>query len=225
MPLPRPRLRVLLRRAAALCLALAPALPAVAAEGAEGASWVVVAGVEAGDALTVRAEPRGDAEALGALPPGALALATGETARSAVAWSRVATGELQGWVANRFLAPARFRTLDDADLPAEGICAGAEPFWSARWADGTVTLAAPDAPDRALPITAVPRAEGRPFGVIESAAPDGPHVLLSYAQTLCGDTMSDAPSLGTARLFVIEGGETRWYSGCCRPLPGALAAE
>lgn len=212
----------LLRAALAAATLLLGPLPHARAEGL---SWVVVTGVAAGDVLNVREAPDGDARVLGALSPGALVVSSGETARSSVEWTRVASGELEGWAASRFLAPARFETLDDHRLPVAGACGGVEPFWGARWADGALTLTAPGEPDRTLPIASIPKAEGRPYGLIQAKGERGAQVLLAYEETQCRDAVIDAPVLGRGALIVIEGDETRWYSGCCRPAPGALAVE
>ena len=80
----------LLRAALAAALLLGPLLPHARAEGL---SWVVVTGVAEGDVLNVREAPDGDARVLGALSPGALVVSSGETARSSVEWTRVASGE------------------------------------------------------------------------------------------------------------------------------------
>lgn len=209
-----------LRRAARLALAMALALASPAA--AQDLSWAVVAGVQAGDGLTVRAAPDAEAPALGALEPGALVVSTGETATSSVAWTRVASGELLGWVVSRFLAPAAFRTLDDAALPEAGACGGVEPFWSARRTPDALVLTVMGEPDRTLPITAVPRAEGRPFGLIDARAATGDRALLTYEESQCRETVIDAPVLGRGALILIEDGRTRWFVGCCRPRAEAL---
>lgn len=212
-------LRVL---AAALLGAGGVAAPARAAEP----GWMVVAPLAPGDALNIRAEPHGGAEIVGAVPPGAL-LSAGEARvmQGGTAWREVASGELHGWAAERFLAPARFRTLDQGFLPEAGTCGGFEPMWSFRWSADEVELSRMDAPaPRRRPVSRILLVEGRPYGLLEAGDDPADRLLFRYEDAICAELPVDGPLVGRGTLIITDDGATTVLSGCCRPSPEALAA-
>ena len=206
-------------------LLLVPLIAAAHPDAGGDAGWRVVAGVAADDVLNVRAGPSASAEIVGALAPGALVTATSETATTgSTLWRRISRGDAPpGWVADRFLAPARFETFEGTILPVAGRCGGFEPGWHARWDAETLTLGAIDAEDRTRPITRIVRADGHLHALIEAGADPANRALLRMEDAACPHMPLDALVWGKGVLIETRDGETRWRVGCCTPAPEAVA--
>jgi uncharacterized membrane protein len=180
-----------------------------------------VTGVAADDVLNVRERPDGHSPKIGALAydqKSVEVLSLSEDGK----WGLVNTDERSGWVAMRFL---RRDDTATANLPANLVCTGTEPFWLVEFRNnGTAT------------------ADWSPMGLTDeqqsvysgfwSERPAN-RVTPSYAFILqqeltgsgigargiirteiCSDGMSDR-DYGYAIELILTGPENKFVSGCC----------
>lgn len=175
-----------------------------------------VTGVQAGDTLTMRAEPAesgkpSDWKELGRIPSGAEnVLGTGRSVQvNGQTWAEVSFGGTLGWVNAKFLAAMS----DPRDLKGETFqCAGTEPFWG-------VTLGPEKGeytdPEQSFPLTTerVQPSTARLFPLLYRLKDDKGR---SYRATVtqrpgCIDGMSDYEYA----FEVLLSGDETFEQGCC----------
>ena len=180
-------------------------------------------GLPAGETLTIRAEPRASANAVGRFADGDGPIEILETVRNGeTEWARISHGEGRGWVARRFLQDVELQPIGETSLTVGLICSGTEPFWSidlsepgaAFWRDpetGTATRVTIQHGVGAAGRGGWPaalRLTGRSFEGVLVAAP-----------TECSDGMSDRDYPWTALLVDQTEGRPRLFEGCCGHRP------
>lgn len=206
-------------RAIALWVALVLAPTSGHADLPDPALRYRIVDVAAGDRLNVRAQPGVEADALGALVPGAENLVvTGSVVEAGGAqWWEIVFVEgyfSRGWVNGRYLAPM------DGQEPETGyalVCGGNEPFWSLDLGDGQATFSTPD--DKALSLNAGPwvMASGQAGRFAVELERDGAlgHAAIWRESSFCSDGMSDIRHpFGV--ILIRPDGEV--LAGCCRRL-------
>lgn len=205
-------------RAALAACALLLAGPAEATQEYLLPTLFDVAGVAAGDALNVRAEPRAASEVLGAL--------TADAERVEVVahdpsgrWGRVNHGGRSGWVAMRFLA-YRTDVWEPGRLPEGLRCLGTEPFWLLRFPPEGIVLETPAEPEVRMALEAA-----LDTGVFRSprraavARGGDRRLTVVIAPVACGDGMSDRAYGLSADVILERAGEASLLTGCCSIAP------
>jgi uncharacterized membrane protein len=197
-------LRVLL---AVLLLALgASASQAQGRDEGELPARFTVTGVAAGDTLTVRARPDGDARRIATLQPGATGVEVIRLA-SEGRWGLVPLREGSGWVRMRFLAR---EAPSPTPLPRPLFCRGTEPFWALSVpAGGAATL---DRPEEGVIRLRRHGEVGGATGGVMAFDMGGQTLDLTVVRRTCSDGMSDRP-YGLAAMVWDRGGT--FLEGCC----------
>jgi uncharacterized membrane protein len=175
-----------------------------------------VTGVEASDALNVRAGPGVQHPVIATLAPDAERIevvAHDATGR----WGQVNTGERAGWVSMRYLA-YRTDVWEEGALPEGLRCAGTEPFWSLRPEGDALVYSTPEQIDG----TAAPIAAVLGTGIFRDprraivAEAQGLRLTASLTTQWCSDGMSDR-AYGLTAMVVREDAEgATLLTGCCR---------
>jgi uncharacterized membrane protein len=175
----------------------------------EAADLFEVSGVAVDDVLNLRAGPNAGAPLVGALPP----TASGITAeRQNGAWWYVRFGDKEGWVASRFLRPARKHFGEAPPLPLQ--CHGTEPFWSLTLAPDRAWYETPEETGRSSEVAdvRVSRNSRAVWSVRFAGGPVGAATLL--VTKLCSDGMSD--EIYPIEI-ALERSDGAFLSGCCSP--------
>ena len=189
-------------RALALCLCMA--LPAAAQDLP---AFFDVTGVARGDVLNIRAQPSARSPVIDTLPPDALGI---EVVAQIGAWGVLNTGEGTGYASMTYLKRSVGPGWAGLEVPLH--CFGTEPFWALDLdpQDATLTLTAPDQPDREMAVTAEwPALPWSPVAALGTA--EGTAVLRPEQ---CSDGMSDR-TYGLAVDLFLTGAEPQHLAGCC----------
>ncbi|WP_404864284.1 COG3650 family protein [Georhizobium sp. MAB10] len=203
---------------AALCLA-APSVAEVLEDDQSLPALYAVTGVEPGDELNIRLEPRSNADIIGRLPPQSAGI---EVVSRRGNWLQINSNEASGWVAARFLE-REAGAPQSGVLPERLACFGTEPFWSVVAAGTSITYNTPDNPDGTLfSIRHVTGAMNSPspHWIILGERQEQSMTAVVMPQA-CSDGMSDR-MFGLATTIVIDSGDTATgLSGCCSIAPAA----
>ena len=166
-----------------------------------------------GHPLTVRDAPAGTP--IGELARGAAPIeATGVD--DSGAWARIAFGEGDGWVALDALTTMRVPDAAYGPLPAGLLCAGSEPFWSARFGPETVETQAPGEEPQSFAVDGAVVAQGAARFPLAVRIGEMTAVLRPGA---CFDGMSDRTHAWSVDLLIARPGALALRTGCCRLPP------
>ncbi|WP_112320829.1 hypothetical protein [Oceanibium sediminis] len=171
-----------------------------------------VTGVEAGDTLALRENPRATAGKLGDIPHDATGLEVIELSDSGD-WARLSQGEVSGWSALRYLAPQAEVTGGYLAQPLH--CFGTEPFWSMQ-SDGAGAVQYTRMGEAPVAMDMTNRVGELRFGPeLADLAGESATATLALTGGLCSDSMSDA--LYGLNLGVLLRGEDgpEALRGCC----------
>lgn len=166
-----------------------------------------VTGVAPDDVLNVRESPGADRPIVGALSPFASGVEVLERRED---WARVRRGEVEGWVADRYLGPAGPSDLAGDAPPDPLICSGTEPFWSVRFDGDTAVYATPEGEE---PPAAISGRRHSANSTIVWSVPFGESRAIISHDRLCSDGMSDNLYDLSVALVRPDGA---FLSGCCR---------
>lgn len=171
-----------------------------------------VTGVEAGDALNIRATDSASAEVIGTLARDAQSVEV-VAMNDAGTWGQVNTTEASGWVNLRYLAE-RGVHIDHYNLPDGLFCMGTEPFWSIQNTGGQLHYDTPDTPARDMEIW---MAQDSGIGgdlrrMVQFAGISGSGMAFIYPAA-CSDGMSDR-SYGLS-ISLMTAPDAPMLSGCC----------
>lgn len=195
-----------MRQVFAVLLAMLP----LAAMAQDFPAAFSVTGVDADDALNIRAKPSANAEIIGQIGPYALNIEVLELSGNSK-WGKVGTPEGNGWVAMTFLELMPLADPTKVQRPLS--CRGTEPFWSVSLLAGGAEYNSPDTGAVPLMVTG------------ESVAPNGALVMLEEGPTLthtllvlreaCSDGMTDREYGFSTRLFTQAPDGNSAAKGCC----------
>ncbi len=168
-------------------------------------------GVEADDALNVRAAPNAAADILGVLGPD-------ETGVEVIGfsqdrnWAQVNSGEASGWAATRFLTLEK----DYPYLPMANLSYfGTEPFWSlGKPQIGRITLDMLDGDASSWRQNISHRAQGRTDRFSAVGIGEDGEIIVTLLRESCSDGMSDR-MFGIATDVIVTGADPMHLSGCC----------
>ncbi|MFP7673199.1 COG3650 family protein [Marivita sp. S0852] len=179
-------------------------------------SYTRVIGVAMDDTLNIRSAPSASSDDIGDLAPDARGIevtgldGTGD-------WARIGVGEINGWVAARFLEPDQMQTFAKSAVPHGVFCQGTEPFWGLGLYETDAVYSNPDDGDIALTLDSVTIAQGRlgspALFTLSSAANDAIEATIIGAT--CSDGMSDRTYGWTVTLQHRAPGSQRFLTGCC----------
>jgi uncharacterized membrane protein len=166
-----------------------------------------VTGVAKGDVLNIREQPSARSPVVATLEPTAKGI---EVVAQIGAWGVVNTEEGTGYASMTYLKRAEGPGWAGLEVPLH--CLGTEPFWALDLdpQDATLTLTAPDQPDREMAVTAEwPALPWSPVAALGTA--EGTAVLRPQQ---CSDGMSDR-TYGLAVDLFLTGAEPQHLAGCC----------
>lgn len=174
------------------------------------AEYSYVTSVAPDDVLNVRQAPGADQPIVGALSPFASAV---EVLERREGWARVRRGDVDGWVAARYLTSEGPAAMAGDAPPDPLICTGTEPFWSVRFENELATYSTPEGEEPATEITA--RRPSRNSTIVWSLAfgENGSNRAVIQRDPLCSDGMSDNTYPLSIALTRPDG---QFLSGCCR---------
>ena len=207
--------------AALRVLLAAAALAAAPPAAAQSVPWLYdVSGVDAGDTLNVRENPRATAARIGELAHDATGVEVVALSDSGD-WGQVALGEQSGWVAMRYLAAQPGADAGEAtyfDRPLR--CVGTEPFWTLNVTGGDGPVDFTQLAGASLTLTPEVRLRSANMGggaqVLEAATPEGSRATATLRRQQCSDGMSDRTfGLSLDLLLRGPGGDAAFVSGCC----------
>lgn len=175
-----------------------------------------VVGVAANDTLNIRSAPSADSADIGDLAYDATAIeVTGfdETGD----WARIAMGEIDGWVATRFLASDVVTTIAGTSVPEGLICGGTEPFWALGLYGSDARYSHPEDGDSDFTFDSAVVAQGRlgSPALITLAKPRNKVIEATLTGAVCYDGMSDRTYGWSITMQMIAPGQRRFLSGCC----------
>jgi len=179
---------------------------------ADGPALFSVTGVSSDDELNIREEPSATSDIIGIFAPDAMRIEVIGTDASG-SWAEVGIGDVNGWVANRYLTP---ETVDTDSIPRPMRCFGAEPFWGLSLPEDFADVY--DDPETGPALMGdLVIDEGTSFGYVAqyvTGSFNDVRVLVVTRQ-ICSDGMADRLFGWEAILTFRETGSTRAVSGCC----------
>ncbi|MCL4764671.1 MAG: hypothetical protein KJZ80_00375 [Hyphomicrobiaceae bacterium] len=192
--------------------------PAIAAEA--GKYEFRVTGVSRADSLNIRERVEdqasiSDAKILGQIPANeGGVLGSGASLKvGRVRWFEVRYKETRGWVNGRYLAPVSPEL--GSELDSNLFCAGTEPFWSLKVADGLAEVTQPDAPPERYAVAIREPFQGRDDALaLRLVSEEGPEIsALVQHREWCSDGMSDLDYAFEVSIVGLDG--ERRLRGCC----------
>lgn len=167
----------------------------------------MVQDVAADDVLNIRAEPTASSEKIGAFGPFTLNV---EVLRQQDGWGMVGTGEGNGWVSMRYLAP---NPTPEGELPRPMICHGTEPFWTLSFLPrGTEYDALGEGP---RPLTTIREAVAYNGYLLEMQESETVQRTFMITPLNCNDGMSDREFGMSVTMFSHDTAGNEVQSGCC----------
>lgn len=205
-----------LRRLALMTIILSLLIVAPAfAERIGDIGYYRVAHVADDDMLTVRAKPSAAADRIGSFGPHAKPI---EVFEKHGGWAKVSINGRTGWVSMAHLAPYEIRKIKTLGLPQGLQCLGTEPFWSADFSEGEMTLSDVEtASDGTMAIKSSQTAQGRNWP-LHILLDDGMSSVLVTPKS-CSDGMSDAHYGWRATFILHKAKGVDVLSGCCHVQP------
>jgi uncharacterized membrane protein len=179
-------------------------------------SYHRVVGVAIDDSLNIRSAPTATSDDIGDLSFDATGIeVTGYDDTGS--WARIAQGEIDGWVATRFLDTDPVPTIADTSVPEGLICGGTEPFWALGLYGNDARYSHPEDGDTDFTFKNAAVAEGRlgSPALITLATQRNEVIEATLTGAMCSDGMSDRTYGWTITMQLIAPGQGRFLTGCC----------